>query len=119
MTRKTLTISIEEYNALFRAKGRNESLTEAILRLAGKGAKEARWNTWGRQNSQQQACQHNRESPRKKSSIHIRSAHEETVRKRQMTKVAEAMDRLRNRSEDSGWSGTREIRKWRDSRPKS
>lgn len=55
----------------------------------------------------------------KKNSIYIRSAHEETVRKRQMTKVAEAMDRLRNRSEDSGWSGTREIRKWRDSRPKS
>jgi predicted CopG family antitoxin len=39
MAGKTLSISEEVYNALYRAKGKNESLTEAILRLAGRGAK--------------------------------------------------------------------------------
>jgi len=41
----------------------------------------------------------------KRNSVHIRSAHEETVRKRQMTKAARAIDRLRESSKTPGWSG--------------
>jgi len=39
MGRKTLSVSEEAYKALYRFKGKNESLSEAVLRLAGRGAK--------------------------------------------------------------------------------
>ncbi len=47
-----------------------------------------------------------------------REAFEETIRQKQMREAAEAMDRLRESVKDSGWSGAREIRKWRDTRRK-
>ncbi len=47
-----------------------------------------------------------------------REAFEETIRRRQMREAAEAMDRLRESVKAPGWSGAREIRKWRDTRKK-
>ncbi len=47
-----------------------------------------------------------------------REAFEETIRRKQMREAAEAMDRLRESVKASGWSGAREIRKWRDTRRK-
>jgi len=38
MTRKTLTISEEAYKALARTKGKDESFTKVILRLAKRGS---------------------------------------------------------------------------------
>jgi predicted CopG family antitoxin len=38
MTRKSLTISAEAYNALARTKGKDESFTKVILRLTRKKA---------------------------------------------------------------------------------
>ncbi len=48
-----------------------------------------------------------------------RQAFEEAVRRREMSEAAEAMDRLRESTKLSGWSGVREIRKWRDAERKS
>jgi len=48
-----------------------------------------------------------------------RHAFEEAVRRREMSEAAEAMDRLRESTKLSGWSGVREIRKWRDAERKS
>ena len=45
-----------------------------------------------------------------------RQAFEETIRQKQMREAAEAMDKLRESSPSPGWSGAREIRKWRDAR---
>ncbi len=47
-----------------------------------------------------------------------REAFEETIRRKQMREAAEAMDRLRESVKAPGWSGAREIRKWRDTRRK-
>ena len=43
-----------------------------------------------------------------------REAFEETVRRKQMLKAAESIKKLREESRTPGWSGGREIRKWRD-----
>jgi len=48
-----------------------------------------------------------------------RQAFEEAVRRREMSEAAETMDRLRESTKLSGWSGVREIRKWRDVEKKS
>ena len=48
-----------------------------------------------------------------------REAFEEIIRQKQMRDVAEAMDRLRESAKAPGWSGAREIRRWRDTRRKS
>jgi len=42
-----------------------------------------------------------------------RKAFEERVRREEMRKTAEGMDRLRQSSQTPGWSGAKEIRKWR------
>ncbi len=43
-----------------------------------------------------------------------RQAFEETVRKQEMLEAAQDIDRLREETKSPGWSGAREIRKWRD-----
>jgi hypothetical protein len=43
-----------------------------------------------------------------------REAFEEAVKRKEMREAAESMDRLRESTKLSGWSGVREIRKWRD-----
>ncbi len=43
-----------------------------------------------------------------------RGAFEERLRQEEMAKASEGIDRLRASSKTSGWSGAREIRKWRD-----
>ena len=43
-----------------------------------------------------------------------RQAFEEAVRSREMSEAAQAMDKLRESTKISGWSGVREIRKLRD-----
>ncbi len=48
-----------------------------------------------------------------------RQAFEATIRQKQMREAAESMDRLRESTKLSGWSGVREIRKWRDAEKKS
>ena len=47
-----------------------------------------------------------------------RGAFEETVRRKRMLEAAENIKRLREESKTPGWSGVREIRKWRDARRK-
>src|SRR5712691_7823127 len=119
MARKTLSISGEAYNALYRFKGKNESLSEAVLRLAGRGAKGSLLEYVRSTTPSKQVADNIEKVLEERNSIQVRSLHEETVRNRQLRKAAEATDRLRERSDDSGWSGTREIRKWRDSRRRS
>lgn len=41
-------------------------------------------------------------------------AFEEAIKKREMLQAAKTMDRLRESTKLAGWSGDREIRKWRD-----
>ncbi len=48
-----------------------------------------------------------------------REAFEEAVRRREMREAAETMDKLRESTKLSGWSGVKEIRKWRDAGKKS
>ncbi len=48
-----------------------------------------------------------------------REAFEEAVRRKRMMEAAEAMDRLREGTRVEGWSGAREIRKWRDREKRS
>jgi RNA polymerase-interacting CarD/CdnL/TRCF family regulator len=43
-----------------------------------------------------------------------RKAFEEVIRQAEMTTAAEAIDRLRTSSKTPGWSGAKEVRKWRD-----
>jgi hypothetical protein len=43
-----------------------------------------------------------------------RKAFEEAIRQEEMTMAAEGIDRLRTSSRTPGWSGAKEIRKWRD-----
>ena len=47
-----------------------------------------------------------------------RDAFEETVRRKRMLEAAENIKKLREESKTPGWSGVREIRKWRDARRK-
>ncbi len=43
-----------------------------------------------------------------------RGAFEERLRQEEMAKASQAIDRLRASSKTPGWSGAKEIRKWRD-----
>lgn len=43
-----------------------------------------------------------------------RKAFEEAIRQEEITTAAEAIDKLRTSSKTPGWSGAKEIRKWRD-----
>jgi hypothetical protein len=43
-----------------------------------------------------------------------RKAFEEAIRQREMATAAEEIDRLRTSGKTPGWSGAKEIRKWRD-----
>jgi len=43
-----------------------------------------------------------------------RKAFEESIRQEEMTMAAEGIDRLRTSGRTPGWSGAKEIRKWRD-----
>jgi hypothetical protein len=43
-----------------------------------------------------------------------RQAFEEAVRRREMLEAAQNIDRIREETKSPGWSGAREIRKWRD-----
>jgi predicted CopG family antitoxin len=119
MARKTLSISEEAYKALYRFKGKNESLSEAVLRLAGRGAKGSLLEYVRSTTPSKQVANNIEKILKGRNSVQVRSLHEETVRKRQMRKAAEATDRLRERLGDAGWSGAREIRKWRDSRQRT
>jgi hypothetical protein len=47
-------------------------------------------------------------------SLVARKAFEQTLREEEMTIAAEGIDRLRTSSKTLGWSGAKEIRKWRD-----
>jgi len=47
-------------------------------------------------------------------SLVARKAFEEEIRHEEMATAAEAIDRLRTSSKATGWSGAKEIRKWRD-----
>jgi len=100
-------------------KGKNESLTEASLRLARRGAKGILLKYIRSIAPNNKLADNVERVLEKRNSVHIDSAHKETVRKRQMKKAAEAIDRLRKRTEDLDWCGARDIRRWRDSRPKS
>jgi len=48
-----------------------------------------------------------------------RKAFEEAVVRQEMSKAAEGIDRLRVSSQTPGWSGAKEIRKWRNASRKS
>ncbi len=48
-----------------------------------------------------------------------REAFEEAIRRTRMLEAAGAMDRLRETTRVPGWSGAREIRKWRDREKRS
>lgn len=48
-----------------------------------------------------------------------RKAFEEAILQEEMSKAAEGIDRLRASSQTPGWSGAKEIRKWRDASEKS
>ncbi len=48
-----------------------------------------------------------------------RRAFEETIRRRRMLEASQTMDQLRESTKIRGWSGVREIRKWRDRESKS
>jgi hypothetical protein len=43
-----------------------------------------------------------------------RKAFEEAIRQAEMAAAAEGIDKLRTSSRTPGWSGAKEIRKWRD-----
>jgi len=47
-------------------------------------------------------------------SLVARKAFEEAIRQEEMTKAAERIDELRAAGKTPGWSGAKEIRKWRD-----
>ncbi len=114
MSRKTLTIPEEAYNALFRAKRKNESLTETILRLTGKRAKGNLLEYIRSTGPNNQLADSIEKVLKKRNSIHLRTARLNAVRKKQMTNAARSTDRLRQSSKTPGWSGAQEIRKRRD-----
>jgi hypothetical protein len=43
-----------------------------------------------------------------------RKAFEEAIRQEEMTMAAESIDKIRATGKTPGWSGAKEIRKWRD-----
>jgi hypothetical protein len=43
-----------------------------------------------------------------------RKAFEQAIRQEEMTKAAEEIDRFRASSKTPGWSGAKEVRRWRD-----
>ena len=47
-------------------------------------------------------------------SMVARKAFEEAIRQEEMTMAAEGIDRLRASSKTPGWSGAKEVRRWRD-----
>jgi hypothetical protein len=47
-------------------------------------------------------------------SMVARRAFEEAIRQEEMTRAAEEIDRLRTSSKTPGWSGAKEVRRWRD-----
>jgi hypothetical protein len=47
-------------------------------------------------------------------SMVARKAFEEAIRQEEMTRAAEEIDRLRATSKTPGWSGAKEVRRWRD-----
>jgi len=54
--------------------------------------------------------------PRGREKLTEDTVFEGTARRKQMREAAESTDRLRESSKTPGWSGAREIRKWRDAR---
>jgi hypothetical protein len=48
-----------------------------------------------------------------------RKAFEEAILREEMSEAAEGIDRLRASSKTPGWSGAKEIRRWRDDSKKS
>ena len=52
-------------------------------------------------------------------SLLARKAFEEAIRQEEKVEAAKGIDRLRTSSKTSGWSGAREIRKWRDAQSSS
>ena len=121
MTRKTLTISEQAYNTLARVKGKNESFTEVILRLTGKRGKRTKGTLLEYIRSiapNNQLADSIEKVLEKRNRIHLRTARVTMVRRRQMTKASKSMDDLRRSSKEKGWSGAREIRRWRDDNAK-
>jgi len=102
VARKTLSISEEAYKALYRFKGKNESLSKAVLRLAGRGAKGSLLEYVRSTTPSRQVADSIEKVLQERNNIQVRSLHEENVGKRQMRKAAEATDRLRKRSIESG-----------------
>jgi hypothetical protein len=47
-------------------------------------------------------------------SLVARTAFEEAIHREEMNAAAEAIDKLRTSTPSKGWSGAKEIRKWRD-----
>jgi predicted CopG family antitoxin len=100
MARKTLSVSEEAYSALYRAKGKSESVTEAILRLAGRGTKGSLVEYIRSTTTNTRVADSIEKILQQQNSVHVRCRHEEAVRKRQITKAAQAMKRQRSRSKD-------------------
>jgi len=111
-------MSEQAYNALARGKGKNEPLTEAILPLTGKRTKASLLGYIRSIGPNNQLADSIEKVLKKRNSIHLRTARLNAVRKRQMTNAARSTDRLRQSSKTPGWSGAREIRKWRDNSAK-
>ena len=102
MARKTLSISEEAYRALYRFKGNNKSLSEAVLRLAGRGSKGSLLEYVRSTTPSKQVVDSIEKVLGERNSVQVRSIHEENVREREMRKAAVSMDRLRKRSIESG-----------------
>jgi AbrB family looped-hinge helix DNA binding protein len=114
MTRKAPTLSEKAYNALDRAKGKNKSPIKVIRRPTGKRAKVDLLEYVRSTSPNNQLADSIEKVLKKRNRIHLRTARVNVVRKREMIKAAESIDRLRESSTTSGWTGAREIRKWRD-----
>ncbi len=97
MARKTLSISEEAYKALYRAKGKNESLTETVLRLAGRGSKGRLLEYIRSTTPNKDVADKIDRALKGRNSVQVRSRHEEIVRKREMRKASESTDRLAKR----------------------
>jgi len=110
---------MEAYKARFRVKGKNEYLTEAILRLTGKRAKGNLLEYIRSTGPDNQLADSIEKALERRNSIHLRTARASAIRKKQMINAATSLDWLRESSKTPGWSGAREIRKWRDSRQKA
>jgi AbrB family looped-hinge helix DNA binding protein len=114
MTRKTLTISREAYNTLARIKRKNESFSEVILRITGKKTKGNLLEYIRSIAPDNELADSIEKVLKKRNNIHLRTARLNTVQNKQLTNTSRSMDRLRQSSKTPGWSGAREIRKWRD-----